>query len=243
MMYYFLFFLWLLTLGTGLLLDLKWLDKEYFSALPSLKLTSSFILVLAACYTIFKTSGAPRRIASFIAVGMAFGFLGDCAMAGLFKFFPSPVIGGMLFFGIGHLAYIYGALLARQYFQIPAKALWWLAILAWQVIGILIWVFIVNRSEQHLPLHIPALAYGALLAATAGVTSALAIQSRQFILAALGAMLFLFSDGVIAWEMFQGSTPLLRFLVWATYGPGQMLIVFGFAWVLVNRPKAAAQVS
>lgn len=242
-MYYLLLLLWLLALGTGLLLDLQWLDKDHFRALPSLKLTSSFVLVLAAWYTVFKTSAAPRRIAVCIAVGMFFGFLGDCAMAALFKFFPSPVIGGILFFGIGHLAYIYGALLARRYFQLPANALWWLAILAWQVIGILIWIFIVNRSDQHLPLHIPALAYGALLAATAGVTSAMAIQNRQFIWSALGAMLFLFSDGVIAWEMFQGSTPLLRFLVWATYGPGQMLIVLGFAWVLVYRPRTAAQVS
>jgi hypothetical protein len=66
----------------------------------------------------------------------------------------------------------------------------------------------------------------------------LAWLDRRFIAVAIGAALFLFSDAVIAWEMFQGSTPVLRFLVWATYGPGQMLIVCGFAHALAKASKA-----
>lgn len=232
-MHQLLFLLWFLTLGISLLIDL-----DVFSDQPPLKLalrlSSSLILVLAACYAFSKAERPRRPIAVLVALGMFFGFLGDLAMAGLFTMFPSPVIGGMLFFGIGHLAYITAALVARRHYQLPANARWWLAILFWQAIGVAIWMFVVNSSEKHLPLHIPALAYGALLAATAGVTSALALLNRRFVWVALGAILFLFSDGVIAWEMFQGSTPQLRFLVWATYGPGQMLIVFGFAKILAG---------
>lgn len=233
-MHQLLFVLWLFCLGIGLLLDANVIETHLFDKLPSLKLISSFILVLAACYAFSKTERSRRPVAVLMAFGMSFGFLGDCAMAGHFDMFPSPVIGGMLFFGIGHLAYIFAALLARRHYQLPANSRWWLAILFWQIVGIAVWIFVVNSSEKHLPLHIPALAYGALLAATAGVTTAMALLDRRFVWVALGAMLFLFSDGVIAWEMFQGSTPMLRFLVWATYGPGQMLIVFGFAKILAG---------
>jgi len=233
-----LFLLWFLTLGTSLLIDLQVFDDH-----PPLKLTlrmaSSFILVLAACATVKQVSLVYRPIAILVAVGMFFGFLGDLAMAGLITFFPNPVIGGMLFFGIGHIAYIVAAQLSRRRFQLPANARWWLAFAAWQVIGILIWIGVVARSHEHVPLHIPALAYGALLAATAGLTSALAWLDRRFMWAALGAALFLISDGCIAWGMFQNSSPVVRFLVWATYGPGQMLIVFGFAYALRGRSKPA----
>lgn len=235
-MHQLLFLFWLLTLGTSLLIDLQLFPDQPPLKL-SLRLTSSALLVLAACYTFSNTERSRRPIAVFVAFGMFFGLLGDCAMAGFFTMFPAPVIGGMLFFGIGHLAYILAAQLARRHDQLPAKGRWWLAILFWQLVGIAIWLFVVNTSERHLPLHIPALCYGALLAATAGVTTALALLDRRFLAVACGAAFFLFSDAVIAWEMFQGSTPNLRFLVWATYGPGQMLIVFGFAFALKHRAE------
>ncbi|HQR07340.1 MAG TPA: lysoplasmalogenase [Gemmatales bacterium] len=231
---------WLLTLGTSLIIDLNVIDDHPPLKL-SLRMASSFILVLAACVTITRVSQHLRPIAILVALGMFLGFLGDLAMAGLIGkgLFPSEAIGGMLFFGLGHLAYITASQVTRRKLQLPANARWWLAIVVWQVIGFLNWYFVVARSEQHPALHYPALGYGSLLAATAGITSALALLNRRFIWVALGAALFLFSDAVIAVEMFQGSTPLLRFLVWATYGPGQMLIVYGFAYALRKNSQPA----
>lgn len=231
-----LFLLWFVTLGASLLIDLQVIDDHPPLKL-SLRMASSFILVIAGYVTVANVSQPLRAIAILVAVGMFFGFLGDLAMAGLLTFFPNPVIGGMLFFGIGHIAYIIAAQLSRRHFQLPANARWWLAFAAWQAIGILLWFGVVARSDQHVPLHIPALAYGALLAATAGLTSALAWLDRRFVWAALGAALFLFSDGCIAWGMFQSRSSLASFLVWATYGPGQMLIVYGFAYALKDRSK------
>lgn len=233
-----LFLAWLLTLGTSLLIDLNVIDDHPPMKL-SLRMASSFILVLAACFTITKVTQNLRPIAILVALGMFLGFLGDLAMAELIGkgLFPNAAIGGMLFFGLGHLCYISASQVTRRKLQLPANAKWWLAIAAWQVIGFFNWYVVVARSEKHPALHYPAFAYGALLAATAGITSALALLNRRFLWVALGAALFLFSDAVIAWEMFQGSTPLLRFLVWATYGPGQMLIVFGFADALRSHSK------
>ena len=44
---------------------------------------------------------------------------------------------------------------------------------------------------------------------------------------ACGAALFFASDMILAWGLFRGPIPRQTELVWLTYGPGQMLIVFG----------------
>ncbi len=65
------------------------------------------------------------------------------------------------------------------------------------------------------------------LASTAGFASGLALQAGGFTPLAIGAALFLLSDLILAAQLFNN----LRFrfigdIVWLTYGPAQMLIVF-----------------
>ena len=43
---------------------------------------------------------------------------------------------------------------------------------------------------------------------------------------AIGAILFLASDMILAFRMFHGEFPLAGHAVWMTYGPAQMLIVY-----------------
>jgi len=232
-MHIILFLTWLLTLGASLLIDAN-LIADHPPLKLTLRLTSSFLLVLAAAYTITRVNKDRRMIAILIALGMFFGFLGDCAMAGLLTFFPSPVIGGMLFFSIGHIAYITAAELTRRHFKLPAKGEWWTAIITYQIIGILFWVFFVHRSEYFVPLHLPTLAYGVLLAGTAGFAHGLMFLNRRFVMIAIGSALFFVSDSIIAFDMFHWGAEGPLPLVWPTYGPGQMLIVFGYAYALSN---------
>jgi hypothetical protein len=81
--------------------------------------------------------------------------------------------------------------------------------------------------------HWVALPYALLLASTAGLGSGLAIQDRRFIPLALGGALFLLSDLILAGDMFSDLFfRLIGDVVWLTYGPAQMLIVYsiGAAW-------------
>ena len=76
--------------------------------------------------------------------------------------------------------------------------------------------------------------YALLLATTAGLALGLALQQAAFFPLALGAFLFLFSDLILAGALFGGREwPLHHDIVWLTYGPGQMLIVYSIAVLLL----------
>jgi predicted cobalt transporter CbtA len=90
------------------------------------------------------------------------------------------------------------------------------------------WYGIVYRpAKTRTVVHIIALGYALVLASTAGLAAGLALQNGLFWGLALGAALFLLSDMILAGELFSGLRfPLLGDVVWLTYGPGQMLIVY-----------------
>ena len=70
--------------------------------------------------------------------------------------------------------------------------------------------------------------YALLLAATAGSATGLGLQTAVFLPVALGAALFLLSDLLIAGELFSDlSFPYIGDAIWLTYGPAQMLILYG----------------
>ena len=81
-------------------------------------------------------------------------------------------------------------------------------------------------------LHYAALPYALLLASTAGFATGLALNISAFIPLALGCALFLLSDLLIAARLFSGVFfPLIDDVVWLTYGPAQMLIVYSIGEV------------
>jgi hypothetical protein len=179
-----------------------------------------------------------RRLARLTwatAAGMTLGCLGDFAMSELFAWLPigDPVLAGMVLFGCGHLAYLSGCELARRQLRLRYRVRWSLAFLIWQAMNVAAWTWVILPSERHQNLIGPALAYGAFLAGTVGMTTGLAAMKRTFALLALGAALFFFSDFMIALRLFQPSAAAEP-LIWATYGPGQMLIVVGAMLVAIR---------
>ncbi len=159
---------------------------------------------------------------------MTLGFLGDLFMAGLIPV-AQNVIGGMASFGLGHVAYIAAGLGLARTLGLDATGVLLASWLGWLLVGGLAWYFVVYRGQQPGVLHWAALPYALLLSSTAGVATGLALQDARLIAFALGAALFLFSDLLIAATLFAGRT-LRRInvddLIWLTYGPGQMLIVY-----------------
>jgi len=203
------------------------------------RMASSATLVTAAFswYAFGRGTGA-GGYALLVAIGMTFGFLGDLALAGLLPG-GRNVIGGITAFGIGHILYITAFLrfAGQARFDDPRR---WVALAIWLLIGLVGWYVIVYRGaaatgEGVTIIHWIALPYALLLATTAGLATGLALADGRFIPLAIGAALFLVSDLILAGDMFSGlSFPLIGDVIWLTYGPAQMLIVFSIGSVLTK---------
>lgn len=182
------------------------------------RISSSLVLVMLAWYGVLLASApAPSRYAGLIALGMTSGFVGDLFMA---RLLPAPhrVLMGMLTFGVGHVAYIAA--------MVGYAPLGWIALLLWLALGIALVYRLFFRGAARSRLRWAVLPYALLLASTAGVASGLAWQQPLFIGLALGAVLFLVSDLLIALDLFSPlRLPAMNDAIWLLYGPGQLLIV------------------
>jgi hypothetical protein len=202
------------------------------------RMASSATLVLAAFSWYAFVRGTPASsYALLIAMGMAFGFVGDLLLAGVLPF-GAQFIPGLVSFGIGHIFYITAMLRFGAAAGLMNPAYRWGALAFWLFVGLLGWYFVVYRGAlagggSPSLVHWLALPYALLLAATTGVATGLALQDGRFILLALGAGLFLISDLILAGNKFSGlSLPLVGDVIWLTYGPAQMLIVYSIGYAL-----------
>jgi len=195
------------------------------------RLASSFTLVIAGWNAAWlNQSTADQGFGVLIAMGMTLGFVGDLLMARVFPL-RRYLLAGMAAFGLGHVAYIAAALSLGNTAGLNAAGPRFGAWIVWLAIGGFGWLLVVFRNRKataaNAVLPWVALPYALLLASTAGFATGLALQARRFVPFAVGAALFLFSDLILAGRLFGG----LRFrrlddIIWLTYGPGQMSIVF-----------------
>ncbi|MEA1950442.1 MAG: lysoplasmalogenase family protein [Planctomycetota bacterium] len=175
------------------------------------------------------------RFAALIALGMTLGALPDIygvtpKTARPFGIDSLKV--SLSLFGLGHIAYIVGSLymgrllgLFKQPKSKPTMA-GWLAF--WLLAGVVLWYTL--ASTNHVALG--CLVYTILLATTTGVMTGLAALDRRFCPMAIGAVLFLASDGFLAVRLFHNNAYNIGDACWITYGIGEMLIVFGAVWVV-----------
>jgi uncharacterized membrane protein YhhN len=218
--------LWFALLVGGLILGKPTLENDRRMPVWT-RIGSSAVLVLASLSWLHIASSTPAGLfAALIALGMLLCFAGDVLLAGLFPI-PRPLAPSMIAFGLGHVSYIlaFSSFLARIASDIPG----WLAgiWIGWLAVGVGVWWRVVLRGQYRGRLRWPALAYTLLLATTAGATTCLALQDPTFAPAAVGAILFLASDSILAGNLFSNwQFRSLHDVVWLTYGPAQMLIVF-----------------
>jgi len=198
-------------------------------------LGSSLCLVAAAYlwFLGFSRSRAATTLALF-AAGMVLGALGDFFNGGALQDLvplPDPVLGGIAAFALGHICYILGCRRVARRLGVGSRARFWGAVL--------FWYFVVFRGARSGPslLVWAALPYSLLLAGMTGLASSLALEDKRFFALALGGVLFLVSDLILAFRMFDGEFPNATHAVWLTYGPAQMLIVFSLG--LIGRVASA----
>lgn len=191
------------------------------------RITSSLVLVVAAWSWYFLgRADENHTFALLIALGMGAGFVGDLFMAGLTPGGRS-VLGGIGAFGLGHVFYISAILWVSRWYGFDAAVPRWTALAVWLLVGLVGWYWVVFRGQEATVLHWAALPYALLLASTAGLATGLAFQGILFVPLAVGGALFLSSDLILAARLFSGlEFPLIGDVIWLTYGPAQMLIVF-----------------
>lgn len=191
------------------------------------RLASSAVLVIVSwSWFAIARGGEASSFTLWLAIGMSLGFLGDLFMAGVLPNGRS-VLSGMASFGLGHVAYIIGIWQFSNQLGLDNGATQWGSLLVWWLLAGVGWYFIVYRGQKPTTLHKAALPYALLLASTAGIATGLALQNGQFVWLALGAALFLLSDLILAAELFNDAYfPQIGDIIWLTYGPGQMLIVY-----------------
>ncbi len=228
-----LWFLWVALLSGGVVLD-RLTSAASHRIAAWVRLASSVALVVAAwglSFVIVGTlGGAYTRL---IALGMTLGLLGDLFLARVLPL-PQPIILGIAAFGLGHLAYIAGILSLASRLDLVAGPML-LSWLIWLALGALGWHVTVQRGQQSNLLHRLALLYALLLATTAGVAVGVALQQPRFWALALGAALFFLSDLILAAGLFGGRCiRAIDDLIWLTYGPAQMLIVYSTALALLS---------
>ncbi len=216
------------------------LDASGRRAPVQTRITSSLVLVLAAWswYLLGVTMGTHRLVGLLLAIGMSLGALGDMFMARLLPV-ADRVPWGMGAFGLGHVAYVSSLLVYAGEMGLTVSGPLAIGGIAWLLMGAAAWYALVWRGGRRSALVGAALAYALLLASTPGVATVLALQLGVLSPVALGGALFLISDMLLAAQLFgEPRSPLARTwrrglavddVVWLTYGPAQMLIVYGLS--------------
>jgi YhhN family len=239
--------LWATTLFGGTLLTLLRGDSLPWPpriVLLFSHLGSSLFLVAGAwmLFLGFSRSAAATTVALF-AAGIVCGTVGDFFNGGALQDvvpLADPVLGGIAAFALGHICYIAGCLRVARRLDFRSRVRFWGPIVFWQLFALVGWFFVVFLGAKNGPTVLvwAALPYSLLLAGLTGLASSLAVADRRFIALAIGGILFLASDLILAFEMFRGEFPHATHAVWLTYGPAQMLIVYSLD--LIGRVESEA---
>ena len=202
-------------------------DRTRHSIRSLLMLTSALLVVMAALFWLGAARNTPLSSFSlFIAFGMAASFVGDLIMAEYIRT-PQRVVFGIAAFGLAHLLYITGYLGAVQALNLKLEAAGWGLAAGFVILGLGLWFTAVRSSEVSPALNYGALGYSLLLAAMAGLAASLALASSRLWTLALGAILFLASDTLLAHQIFRKRNWLLaNDVIWVLYISGQALIVW-----------------
>lgn len=184
------------------------------------------LILLAAIVWLSAARGTSLETLSVLTlIGVAFGFLGDLFMADVFQQ-KNHVLYGMLAFAAGHVCYILGFREIAVTFGLHVTASYVLALGVMWIVAGLVWFYLVREPTGDQTMQRAALGYALFLASMAGYALGLALQEPAFWPLAIGGLLFLLSDALIAARLFGGRTyRYLGDVIWTTYILAQALIV------------------
>lgn len=172
-------------------------------------LTTGLIIAVAAV----APAPVPAAYKTLVLAGLVFSLLGDIALMFPEKWFTA----GLVAFLAAQVLYI---LAFRPRPGNPPSAA---TFLPFVLFGLLMFFLLAPKLG---PMKVPVFVYIAAITAMAGFAAARYVDlgGTRTLLAFVGAVLFLVSDSVLAYDRFARKVPAARLLVLGTYFPAQLLI-------------------
>jgi uncharacterized membrane protein YhhN len=174
-------------------------------------------VMIALIVAALLAQGAPSAVKAWFVVALVLSLVGDVALLLPEQWF----LAGLVAFLLAHLAYV--ALFVSNWPR-PLRPSAGQVIAAALVVvyGVVMCAWLWTGLGR---LRVPALAYAAAIVAMT-VSTILAGFSRPYV--AIGAVLFLISDSLIAAGRFKLVVPIAGILIWPTYYLAQYAIAIGF---------------
>lgn len=193
------------------------LDNFHYVLKPSI--TISLMLYIA-----FNTQ-LKGRFAKRIFAGLFFGLLGDCFLM-FVHVNPNFFILGLVSFLIGHILYITAFYLDYKWQPNIEKKIGWLALIGFGIFGIVFYLYLRSYLDT---LKIPVMIYTfiILLMAVMAVNRKGRVNTKSFNLIFYGAILFLISDSILAYNKFVLPIEFSGIAIMSTYMIAQYLITIG----------------
>jgi uncharacterized membrane protein YhhN len=195
----------------------------YKTEMPYLEYFFKPALMMSLGIYFYRQSDGLKRGRSdyFILAAIVFSLLGDVLLM-----LGNNFILGLASFLIAHISYICAFLSDNKGLVFTKKDRLWAALLiVASGIGFIFYL------EPHLSgLKIPVMVYAAtiltMLLTTLNRWKNVSVGSFQWVF--IGALFFVFSDGILAVNKFANPFPFAGFLIMLTYGIGQYLIIEGY---------------
>ncbi|SHE99552.1 lysoplasmalogenase family protein [Clostridium fallax] len=170
--------------------------------------------------------GMVRQYYSFILPGMVAAFFGDLTMAYYFKF-KNNIVSGMKIFSITHLFYILAYLKIIKDIDREIVPYVFFGGLIFITTIYVFWKIYIEKSTKFNNTFKASILYGAWIIVMATTALLLYLSARgQWIVTFLGAIMFMVSDGLIAYfYILKQKLKAADLWIWITYVLAQMAII------------------
>jgi len=189
-------------------------------------ITKPFLIPLLACFYIYST----LSLDWWVILGLAGGLIGDiCLMI------PDPNKNkrffkiGLISFLLGHLFYIIALIIMTDF----SNYQWWSLLLSipYLAIGVIVYPRLIKHTGK---MKIPVTVY-LIVIILMGVSTTFLWGSSEpigVILLMMGALVFIISDAINAFNKFAKEIPYERLYTMSTYLLGQFLLILGFLYAI-----------
>lgn len=202
-----------------------------YANLPNLRFFSKPLICISLIFILYKETGLKKNIEKLVAVGLFFGCLGDIFL----MLNENMFVAGLASFLIGHILYVIAfskqtsakALSKHKSYILIAGIL---ASFSYYLYSILI--------PSLGPLKIPVILYIIVIAAMAffAYTRRYQTNTLSFIICLIGALLFIFSDSILALNKFVAYLANSGLYIMSSYILAQYFITLGIILDKKTRP-------